>query len=261
MTNKELKLLLDQAADYYEKSWFIDHDPISIPKKYSHHLDIEVMAILMATISWGNRKSILNNGGKLVSAMGSSPFDFVMSANEEQLKKLTGFVHRTFNDADLFFFIEALKTIYSKNSSLEDVFLSENLWNGIANFRNEMFQTSHLQRTSKHISNPEKKSSCKRINMFLRWMVRSDEAGVDFGIWKKIKPSQLLLPLDVHTKKTALQLGFTSRKANDKKTVEEITEALQSFNSEDPIKYDFALFGLSAFQNQPSLSIFDKIWN
>lgn len=259
MTKERLQNILDTASEYYEKSWFIEYDPISIPKQYQLKQDVEISAFLVATIAWGNRTSILKNGHSIMERMDHSPYEYVTQSTEADRKSLIQFVHRTFNDSDLLFFVEGLKHLYKEQNSLEYYFNKPSLWEGITHFRNKILETPHLLRSEKHISNPQKNSSCKRLYMFFRWMIRRNSS-VDFGIWENISPALLKLPLDVHTKKTAEQIGFTSRKANDKKTVEEISDRLLEMDPKDPIKYDFALFGLSAFKNENSLPIFDTIW-
>ncbi len=246
MKTGDLHDFLEEKAELFERKDFIENDPISIPHQFSKKEDIEIIAFIVATISWGNRKSIITNGNKLVEIMGESPYDFVMSANKSQFQKLD-FVHRTFNSTDLQQFISSLKKIYEKGG-LEKAFRGKNTQERIVNFRTEF--TSHFaeSRTMKHVSDPASNSSAKRLNMFLRWMVRSDKKKVDFGIWKSIPPSGLMLPLDVHTGNVGRKLGILKREQNDWKAVEEITAALRKFDKKDPIKYDFALFGLGAVE-------------
>lgn len=251
MNPKELKSFLDQKAEQYNQSFFIEHDPIQIPHRFTLKQDIEIAALLTATIAWGNRKSIIKNADSLMQRMDYAPHDFVTNAQEKDLKKLDGFVHRTFNDLDTKYFIKALQRIYSESESLEDVFLiledENNAKFAIERFRDTFFQ-GEIIRTNKHVSSPAKNSSAKRLNMFLRWMVRQDQQSVDFGIWKRIPAAKLSLPLDVHTGNVARKLGILSRKQNDWKAVEEIDTALRKMDTKDPVKYDFALFGLGAFE-------------
>ena len=212
--------------------------------------DIEIISFLISIISWGNRKSIIKSGNKLREILGSSPIDFIIRFKEKDLKKID-FVHRTFNKFDLIYFLKSLKNIYQNHDGLENVF-SKNLndefmYNNIINFRKIFFSLNHEKRTEKHISNPKKNSACKRINMFLRWMVRNDGV-VDFGIWKKIKPSMLSCPLDVHTANIGRKLNLISRKQNDLKTVLELDQKLRSFDKNDPVKYDYALFGMGVYE-------------
>lgn len=248
--NKELKDLLEHKFNLYNSKNFIIEDPISIPHAYNQKEDIEIISFLISIISWGNRKSIIKSGNKLREILGSSPIDFVMRFKESDLKKVD-FVHRTFNKYDLIYFLKSLKNIYMNHNGLENVF-SKNLndkfmYNNISNFRNIFFSLDHEKRTEKHISNPKKNSACKRINMFLRWMVRNDGV-VDFGIWKKIKPSMLSCPLDVHTANIGRKLNLISRKQNDLKTVLELDQKLRSFDKNDPVKYDYALFGMGVYE-------------
>ena len=248
--SKELKDLLEHKFDLYNSKNFIIEDPISIPHAYNQKEDIEIISFLISIISWGNRKSIIKSGNKLREILGSSPIDFIMRFKEKDLKKIN-FVHRTFNKFDLIYFLKSLKNIYKNHDGLENVF-SKNLndefmYNNISNFRKIFFSLSHEKRTEKHISNPKKNSACKRINMFLRWMVRNDGV-VDFGIWKKIKPSMLSCPLDVHTANIGRKLNLISRKQNDLKTVLELDQKLRLFDKNDPVKYDYALFGMGVYE-------------
>ena len=248
--NKELKDLLEHKFNLYNSTNFIIEDPISIPHAYNQKEDIEIISFLISIISWGNRKSIIKSGNKLREILGSSPIDFIMRFKESDLKKVD-FVHRTFNKYDLIYFLKSLKNIYMNHNGLENVF-SKNLndefmYNNISNFRKIFFSLNHEKRTEKHISNPKKNSACKRINMFLRWMVRNDGV-VDFGIWKKIKPSMLSCPLDVHTANIGRKLNLISRKQNDLKTVLELDQKLRSFDKNDPVKYDYALFGMGVYE-------------
>ena len=248
--NKELKDLLEHKFNLYNTTNFIIEDPISIPHAYNQKEDIEIISFLISIISWGNRKSIIKSGNKLTEILGSSPIDFIMRFKERDLKKID-FVHRTFNKFDLIYFLKSLKNIYKNHDGLENVF-SKNLndefmYNNISNFRKIFFSLYHEKRTEKHISNPKKNSACKRINMFLRWMVRNDGV-VDFGIWKKIKPSMLSCPLDFHTAKIGRKLNLISRKQNDLKTVLELDKKLRLLDKNDPVKYDYALFGMGVYE-------------
>ena len=248
--NIELKDLLEHKFNLYNSTNFIIEDPISIPHAYNQKEDIEIISFLISIISWGNRKSIIKSGNNLREILGSSPIDFIMRFKEKDLKKID-FVHRTFNKFDLIYFLKSLKNIYENHDGLENVF-SKNLndefmYNNISNFRKIFFSLNHEKRTEKHISNPKKNSACKRINMFLRWMVRNDGV-VDFGIWKKIKPSMLSCPLDVHTANIGRKLNLISRKQNDLKTVLELDQKLRLFDKNDPVKYDYALFGMGVYE-------------
>ena len=251
MINSEehIKELLEAKVLEYNTLDFIPNDPISIAHKFSLKEDIEIIAFLTSTIAWGNRKSILNSGNKLVNIMGNSPYDFIMSYKENSFNKLEDFKHRTFNSFDLHFFFVNLKNIYSNFNGLEAVFTkgfqkNNNAIDAIINFRN-IFLGDYVDiRTKKHVANPENGSASKRINMFLRWMVRDDNCGVDFGLWKNISPAWLSCPMDVHSANSARKLGLLSRKQNDLKAVIELDINLRGFDSKDPVKYDFALFGM-----------------
>ena len=244
----ELKDFLDFKAEQYENPAFLEYDPIQIPHKFSQKEDIEIIGFLVATIAWGNRKSIISNGNKICKIMGNSPYDFIMNYKKNSQ---VNFVHRTFNSSDLEFFFHALHTIY-KTGDLESAFCgnfhNKSVKNYISDFRKLFLETSHLPRSEKHISNPNANSACKRLIMYLRWMVRDSKKGVDFGIWKSISSSELYIPLDVHTGTIARKLGILKRTQNDWKTNEELIELLRKFDSIDPAKYDFALFGLGAFE-------------
>jgi uncharacterized protein (TIGR02757 family) len=248
MELNELKEFLDFKADQYENPSFLEHDPIQLPHKFSRKEDIEIIGLLMATIAWGNRKSIINSGHKLMDIMGNSPHDFIM---EYTKKKSFHFVHRTFNSDDLDFFFRSLHQIY-KSSNLERAFCggdqNKNVKTAINQFRTEFLSIDHLSRSDKHVSNPHTQSACKRLIMYLRWMIRDSKKGVDFGIWKGMPPSELYIPLDVHTGNIARKLGMLKRKQNDWATNEELIEILRDFDPIDPAKYDFALFGLGAFE-------------
>lgn len=247
----QLKNLLEEKSDQYNTPEFIREDPISIPHQLSKKEDIEIIAYIVATISWGNRKSIIKNGEKLLDIMGYQPHDFVLNASSKDLKSLK-FVHRTFNAEDLKFFIQTFKKIYTEKDGLESAFgglkFKGDLKNRIIHFRENLLSHQHEKRTEKHISSPLTNSACKRINMFLRWMVRSDKRNVDFGIWKSIKPAELMLPLDVHTGRVARELGLLKRTQNDWTALEELMQELRKFDAADPVKYDFALFGIGAYE-------------
>jgi len=247
MTVDEIKEFLDFKVQQYNMPSFIELDPISIPHQFSTKEDIEISAFLTATISWGNRKAILKAANDLMGIMGDSPFDFVMNANSNQIKRVTSFYYRTFNGSDLDYFILSLKNIYENHDGLEKIFskyANKNLHDSINDFRSVFFELPHEERTQKHISNPSKGSAAKRLHMMLRWLVRKDTNGVDFGIWKRISPSILSIPLDLHSGKTARKLGLLSRKQNDLKAVVELDSICRKFDPNDPAKYDFALFGL-----------------
>jgi len=247
MNQNEIKEFLDESYLKFNRKNFIENDPISIPHRFTKKEDIEIAAFLTSTISWGNRKSIINNANKLMLLMDESPYQFILHHSKKELKPFSQFVHRTFNGIDCTFFIESLNHIYKNNGGLENCFSAFENSGGkerIINFRKTFLKTTHLKRSEKHISNPDTNSSSKRLCMFLRWMVRNDKKGVDFGIWKSISPAELYLPLDVHTGNVSRALGLLKRTQNDWKAVEEITGILKTFDAADPIKYDFALFGL-----------------
>lgn len=252
LKTSELKEFLDEKVRLYNSPFFIESDPIQIPHLFHKKEDIEISGFLTATIAWGNRKSIIKNATRLMELMDHAPYDFVMEHTDEDLERLTGFVHRTFNDHDLVYFLKALRHLYTTYGNLENVFATnsnqERLQNTIHLFKKAFFQLPHLTRTEKHVSDPLKNSAAKRINMFLRWMVRSNDTGVDFGIWEKISPAQLSCPLDVHSGNVARKLGLLQRKQNDGKALLELDTALRVLDPIDPVKYDFALFGLGVFE-------------
>lgn len=248
----ELKQFLDEKVVQYNNPRFIESDPIQIPHQFTLKEDIEISGFLSATIAWGNRKSIINNSKKMMVLMDNSPYDFVMNHIGPDLIKLQPFVHRTFNGHDFIQFIKSLQYIYKVHGGLESVFTKHasehSIQPAISRFKEVFFEIEHLERTRKHVSDPLKGSSAKRINMFLRWMVRKDIAGVDFGLWKNISPSLLSCPLDVHTGNIARKLGLLKRTQNDAKAVSELDQNLRKMDIEDPVKYDFALFGLGVFE-------------
>lgn len=247
-----IKQLLDQKYLQYNQPDFIASDPVSIPHRYQQKEDIEISGFLAATIAWGQRKTIVDNASRLMHLMGSSPFDFILHFKETDLRNFEGFVHRTFNYTDLCTFLYALKNIYQEHGGMEAVFAKGfdrgGMDHAIAHFRDVFFSIPHQARSRKHVSNPLAGASAKRINMFLRWLVRDDNAGVDFGIWKSIKAHQLICPLDVHSGRVARKLGLLIRKQDDWKAAEELTACLRGFDAKDPVKYDFALFGLGVFE-------------
>ncbi|MEC5156152.1 TIGR02757 family protein [Chryseobacterium sp. MP_3.2] len=248
MTFSELKDFLDEKADFYNNANFIEHDPIAIPHRFSLKQDIEIAGFLTATISWGNRKAILNDAEKMMSFMENSPYDFVQNVSVKELKSLEKIsIHRTFIGEDFREFILNLKRIYTENETLENLFLVNgeelNFYHSFHRFR-ENFIGENLHRSKKHVSSTYKNSSAKRLMMFVRWMVRNDNKGVDFGIWKNIDQKFLSVPLDVHTGNISRRLELITRKQNDWKTVEELDVILRKLNPNDPAQYDFALFGL-----------------
>lgn len=258
-SDREIFDFLEEKYFKYNNLSFIEKDPISIPHLFEKKEDVEIAAFFTATISWGQRISIIKSATELMKLMDNSPHLFIISASEKELMPLKKFVYRTFNGDDTLFFIKSLRNIYKKYGGIEELFINgfnksdENLINGIANFRNAFFKLPHKQRIEKHFSNPLKNSSSKRLNMFLRWMIRKDKNKVDFGIWKNIKSSQLLCPLDIHSGRVARELGLLKRKQDDLKAVIELTDKLKEFDHNDPVKYDFALFGLGVFEKFGSL--------
>jgi uncharacterized protein (TIGR02757 family) len=252
MTNSELQTFLDEKVIQYNTLDFIESDPVQIPHLFSQKEDIEIAGFLASSIAWGNRKMIIKNSHKMMELLGNSPYDFVMSHNDYQLEKLEGFVHRTFNSDDFKHFIKALKHIYINKGGLENIFIQNqtetSLQPAIHALHEIFFEIPHLTRTRKHVADPNKGSVSKRINMCLRWFVRNDNAGVDLGIWKGISPSKLSCPLDVHSGNVARKLGLLTRKQNDGKALTELDSKLREIDPNDPVKYDFALFGLGVFE-------------
>ena len=252
MTNLELKEFLDEKVELYNNPNFIESDPIQIPHSFSLKQDIEISGFLSATIAWGNRKMIIQNSKKMMNLMGNSPYDFVMNHQDYQLEKLENFVHRTFNGGDFSTFVKGLQHIYTNHNGLETVFAKNqevnSMQKSISEFKKIFFEIEHLNRTQKHVSDPMNNSAAKRINMFLRWMVRNDTKGVDFGIWKTISPAALSCPLDVHSGNVARKLQLLTRKQNDGKALFELDSNLRNLDPNDPVKYDFALFGLGVFE-------------
>jgi uncharacterized protein (TIGR02757 family) len=237
--------LLEENYLRFNQFHFIEDDPISIPHQFKQKQDIEISAFLSAIIAWGQRKTIIRNAKKMMELMDQSPFDFIVNHREKELAPFRTFVHRTFNGDDLIYFIHALRMIYSQHPSMENSFLNgSDMKERISNFKRAFFQDEHLKRTEKHLADPLKSSSAKRLNMFLRWMVRKDNKGVDFGIWDQITSAELMLPLDIHTATVGRKLKLLKRKQNDWKAVEEITKSLRLFDPKDPVKYDYALFGM-----------------
>jgi len=267
---ENLKAFLDSKVAQYNQPDFIKNDPVSIPHLFSNKKDIEIMGFWAATLAWGQRITIINKCKELISLMDGAPYDFIINHEEPDLKKLLHFKHRTFNDIDTLYFISFFRYHYSKYDSLEDAFIplvekkgvvlrhskherkghntdvgSEPIETILNHFRDYFFSLpDYPHRTKKHVSSPSQKSTCKRLNMFLRWMVRKDNCGVDFGIWNKIKPSDLIIPCDLHVDRVARKLKLIDRKQTDWQTAIELTGRLREFDPQDPIKYDFALFGL-----------------
>lgn len=253
--NLTLKKFLDQKVTQFNNPGFIKEDPVCIPHLFSKKQDIEIAGFFAATFAWGIRKTIINKSKLLMQLMDNAPYDFCCNHNDNDLKKLVGFCHRTFNDTDLLYFISFLKFHYSKNSSLESAFFNpislkhpkagNVIESGLNYFYHYFFSMDEVSlRTKKHIASPQKNSSCKRLNMYLRWMVRNDNKGVDFGIWKKITPAQLICPIDLHVARVARHFNLLKRKPIDWQAALELTKELRRFDKTDPVKYDFALFGM-----------------
>jgi uncharacterized protein (TIGR02757 family) len=243
----ELKHFLEEQVQRYNHPGFIELDPVAVPHQFSQKEDIEIAAFFAATLAWGNRKMILKNAQALMDIMDRQPYDFVMKASSSDYKALSKFVHRTFNGEDAIQFVKSLRHIYQNHGGLEQSFAcatKTSAIEGILSFRAKFFEHKHLARTTKHVSDPGSGSAAKRLHMFLRWMVRNDNKGVDFGIWKSIQPQQLSIPLDVHSGRIARELGLLKRTQNDAKAVEELDRQLRLLDPLDPVKYDFALFGL-----------------
>jgi uncharacterized protein (TIGR02757 family) len=250
MIPTEVSDLLNSKYLKFNNLNFIESDPICIPHRFTKKQDLEISGFFAAVLAWGQRKTIINKCTELMQKMDNAPFEFIQNAGDKDLKKIENFVHRTFNFIDLMYFIEFFKQHYKQYESFEDAFLignnsEKNLKENLSNFRKYFFSLEDSpRRTRKHISSPDSNSACKRINMYLRWMVRKDNNGVDFGIWNRLKPAQLVIPCDVHVENIARRLNLTNRPKADWKMAEEITESLSLLDPEDPAKYDFALFGM-----------------
>jgi uncharacterized protein (TIGR02757 family) len=251
----DLHTFLNECVEKYNRPQFIENDPISIPHRFSKLQDVEITAFWTAMLAWGQRKTIINSANRLFLLMDNAPHDFIINHQESDLKRFLDFKHRTFQPTDTLYFIHFLRHFYQKNNSLEQAFLhylistdtsaASTIENALIGFHHLFFNLPDApHRTRKHIATPLSKSTCKRLCMFMRWMVRSDDMGVDFGLWKSIKPTQLLMPLDVHVERHARRLGLIQRPQTDWQTVLELTENLRKFDANDPVKYDFALFGL-----------------
>lgn len=242
---------LDNKVGTYNHPSFIVSDPVSVPHQFSFMQDIEIAGLFAAILAWGQRPTIIKKSNELLSLMDGAPHQFVTQHHEKDRKRFLSFKHRTFQPDDIIYLLEVLQRYYRSHQSLEDAFAmkispdDKDVFNGLANFHDILFDHPWvMERTRKHISTPVRKSACKRINMYLRWMVRQDEKGVDFGLWKKISPSQLIIPLDLHVGNVARKLGLLERKINDWQAAKELTDRLREFDRLDPVKYDFALFGV-----------------
>jgi uncharacterized protein (TIGR02757 family) len=263
LKSSELKEFLEEKYDKYNRIDFIGSDPVSIPHQFTKKEDIEIAGFLAATIAWGQRITIINNANKLMRLMNNSPYEFIMNAKEKDYKRFEDFKHRTFNGIDIIFFLKSLQHIYRQHGGLQNAFLFDansydprsTVLASITHFRSVFFSIPFPARTGKHVSNPSENSSAKRLCMYLRWMVRNDKRGVDFGLWSSVEKGRLLpatsllmCPLDVHTGNVGRKLGLLKRTQNDWKAVEELTNNLRKFDALDPVKYDFALFGLGVFE-------------
>ena len=250
---EELKDFLDEKVDQFNKPGFIELDPISIPHQFTKKQDIEIAGLIAAVLAWGQRVTIINKSNDFLNRMDNTPHDFLLNHKPKDLKQFHQYKHRTFNETDALYFIEFLSQFYRKHDSLEDAFsmndADDHVGDGLINFHHLFFGLEDFpSRTKKHIPTPERKSACKRINMYLRWMVRQDKNGVDFGVWKKIKPSQLICPVDLHVERVARKLKLIKRKQMDWETALELTANLKKLDPIDPVKYDFALFGLGVME-------------
>lgn len=251
----DLRIFLDEKVIAYNRPSFIEADPVCIPHLFTKKQDIEIAGFFASIFAWGNRTTIISKSKELMQLMENAPHDFCLNHDSEELKKILGFKHRTFNTTDLLYFVEFLKFHYQHHDSLETAFSKwidkkdENIEKALTGFHNYFFSLQDTPvRTKKHIATPKRNSTCKRLNMFLRWMVRKDHCGVDFGIWKNISPSQLICPVDVHVARVARRFNLIERKQTDWLTALELTEHLKQFDKNDPAKYDFALFGLGVVE-------------
>jgi uncharacterized protein (TIGR02757 family) len=257
--HSSLQQWLDTTADEMNHPDFIAEDPVSVPHRYSVVQDIEIAGFFAAIMAWGQRKTIIRKANELMQLMDDAPYDFIMHHQEIDRTRFSSFTHRTLQPADVIYLVDVLQRYYQHHQSLEDAFASaisptdEDVIHGLNAFHHMVFdQAWVLERTRKHIASPDRKSACKRLNMYLRWMVRSDDRGVDFGLWKKINSSQLIIPLDVHVGNVGRQLNLLTRKVNDWQAAKELTECLKQFDPADPVRYDFALFGAAVRKGPPS---------
>lgn len=252
---KELRDFLEKKVRQYNHPSFIPSDPVSVPHRFSNKQDIEIAGLFAAIFAWGSRTTIIRKSNELMEALDNAPYDFIMHHQPRDLKRLREFKHRTFNATDLLYFIRYLRSHYQENESLETAFLpvesgkKDRMKNGLSDFYTRFFSLEDApRRTRKHIATPQKNAACKRLNMYLRWMVRQDQHGVDFGLWKKISPADLICPVDLHVARVARRFGLISRNQTDWTTAMELTEALREMDKKDPVKFDFALFGLGVFE-------------
>lgn len=254
MKSQQLKEFLDAKAAYYDQPAFVPGDPVSIPHRYTQLQDIEIAGLFAAILAWGNRTTIINKCTELMALFDNAPYDFVRNHQARDRMRLMGFRHRTFNGLDLLYFVEFLQHYYTNITSLEFAFSGhitpedEDVRKALTGFHKMFFSLEHPERTRKHVSTPDRNSACKRLNMFLRWMVRDSKNGVDFGLWSHISPSQLICPVDVHVSRVAARLGLIPKAEANWKTAVELTEQLRLLDPKDPVKYDFALFGLGVIE-------------
>jgi len=257
---------LEELVQRFEQPSFIDVDPIAVAHQFSRKQDVEIAGFLTASFAWGQRPTILAKARPFLKLMGDSPYEFIVNHEEKDRAAFEGFVHRTFQPLDALYFLDRLQRHYQQFNSLETLFTNgmkpsdDDVGGALLHFHDHFFDVEYApQRTRKHVATPARKSSCKRLNMFLRWMVRSSEKGVDFGLWNSIRPSQLLLPLDVHVQRVGTRLGLLTRKQADWKAVQEITAAVRTFDASDPAKYDFALFGLGVLEKYGDEKDLDRL--
>ena len=251
LSRQEVQDLLEEKVATYNHPRFIEDDPISIPHRYTQLQDIEIAGFWTAMLSWGQRKTIINKATELMQLMDDAPYEFITQHEEVDLRRFDSWKHRTFQYDDTLYFISFFKDWYSKHTSLQDAFVlaEDTVKSRLESFHHCFFGLPHhLQRTRKHVSTPARKSSCKRLNMYLRWMVRNDSNGVDFGLWRKISPASLMIPLDIHVFNISRHLGLLQRDKADWVAVEELTSSLRQFDSSDPVKYDFALFSMGVLE-------------
>jgi uncharacterized protein (TIGR02757 family) len=251
MNQAALKALLDEKADLYNQPAFIAGDPVSIPHLFTDRRDIEIAGLFAALFAWGNRTTIIGKARELMQAMEWQPHAFCRAYDADSIGRLANFRHRTFNFDDCCLFIDVLHRHYQQHDTLETAFFPRkgmSVEEGLNHFRHYFFSTEHLKRSEKHVASPAQGSACKRLNMYLRWMVRRDKRGVDFGIWKRVSPAQLIMPLDLHVARVARSLQLITRKQNDWQTARELTERLKEFDVRDPVRYDFALFGIGVME-------------
>ncbi|MGX5819911.1 TIGR02757 family protein [Chitinophaga lutea] len=254
MESRQLKEYLDAKAAYYDQPDFVKDDPISIPHRFTKLQDIEIAGLFAATLAWGNRTTIIRKCTELMERFDNSPYDYIRHHEPRERMKLMDFIHRTFNGLDLLYFVEFLQHYYTNVTSLEFAFSGHldasdtDTGKALSGFHRIFFALEHPERTRKHVSTPDRNSACKRLNMFLRWMVRQDENGVDFGLWRQISPSQLVIPMDVHVSRVAARLGLIEKAEANWNTALELTEKLREMDPKDPAKYDFALFGLGVIE-------------